>query len=58
MTKRASTMLKEEIENMGPVRLSDVTDAQQCIISIIIHLADTGEITIPDSFPIPDKWIS
>jgi flagellar motor switch protein FliG len=46
MSKRAATMLKEDMEYMGPVRLKDVEEAQQKIVSIIRHLEDTGEIVI------------
>jgi hypothetical protein len=54
MTKRASRMLKEDMEYMGPVRLQDVIDAQRKIFSFIHHLVDTGEILIPDGFNFPD----
>jgi len=46
MSKRAASMLKEEMEYMGPVRLKDVEEAQQKIVSIIRHLEDTGEIVV------------
>jgi len=46
MSKRAATMLKEDMEFMGPVRLKDVEEAQQKIVSIIRHLEETGEIII------------
>jgi len=46
MSKRAAGMLKEDMEYMGPVRLKDVEEAQQKIVSIIRHLEDTGEIVI------------
>jgi flagellar motor switch protein FliG len=46
MSKKAADMLKEDMEYMGPVRLKDVEEAQQKIISIIRHLEDTGEIFI------------
>jgi hypothetical protein len=54
MTKRASTMLKEDMEYMGPIRLRDVEDAQKNILLFIQHLANTGQITIPDDFHLPD----
>src|SRR5512145_948218 len=38
MSKRASTLLKEDMEFMGPVRIKDVEEAQQKIVSIIRHL--------------------
>ena len=46
MSKRAAGMLKEDMEYMGPVRLKDVEEAQQKIVSIIRHLEDTGVIVI------------
>jgi flagellar motor switch protein FliG len=49
MSKRAASMLKEDMEYMGPVRLKDVEEAQQKIVSIIRHLEDTGEIVIARS---------
>ncbi|WP_010259184.1 flagellar motor switch protein FliG [Treponema primitia] len=46
MSKRAAQMLKEDMEFMGPVRLKDVEEAQQKIVSIIRHLEETGEIVV------------
>jgi flagellar motor switch protein FliG len=46
IAKRAAGMLKEDMEYMGPVRLKDVEEAQQKIVSIIRHLEDTGEIVV------------
>ncbi|GMO49800.1 MAG: flagellar motor switch protein FliG [Termitinemataceae bacterium] len=46
MSKRAAQMLKEDMEFMGPVRMKDVEEAQQKIVSIIRHLEDTGEIVV------------
>jgi flagellar motor switch protein FliG len=44
MTDRASQMLKEDMEYMGPVRVKDVTESQEKILNIIRHLEETGEI--------------
>ena len=49
MSKRAAGMLKEDMEFMGPVRLKDVEEAQQKIVSTIRHLEDSGEIVIARS---------
>jgi len=49
MSKRAATMLKEDMEYMGAIRLRDVEEVQQKIVSIIRHLEDTGEIVIARS---------
>ena len=45
MSKRAATMLKEDMEYMGPIRLKDVEESQQKIISIIRNLEDSGKIS-------------
>ena len=49
MSKRAAGMLKEDMEYMGPVRLKDVEEAQQKIVSIIRHLEDQGDIVVARS---------
>ncbi len=49
MSKRAAGMLKEDMEFMGPVRLKDVEEAQQKIVSIIRRLEDSGEIVVARS---------
>jgi flagellar motor switch protein FliG len=49
MSKRAAQMLKEDMEYMGPIRLKDVEEAQQKIVSSIRHLEDTGEIVVARS---------
>ncbi|HHV71328.1 MAG TPA: flagellar motor switch protein FliG, partial [Clostridia bacterium] len=46
MSSRASQMLKEDIEFLGPVRLRDVEETQQKIVNIIRRLEETGEIII------------
>lgn len=46
MSKRASEMLKEEIEYMGPVRIRDVEEAQQKIVNVIRRLEESGEIVV------------
>ena len=46
MSKRASEMLKEDIQFMGPVRLSTVEEAQFKIVGIIRRLDEVGEIII------------
>ena len=45
MSKRASDLLLEEIEYLGPVRLSSVEQTQQQIVDIVRQLEDAGEIT-------------
>jgi len=46
MSKRASEMLKEEMEFMGPVRIRDVEECQQKIVNVIRRLEDSGEIVV------------
>ncbi|HEX9746054.1 MAG TPA: flagellar motor switch protein FliG [bacterium] len=46
MSKRAASMLQEEMEFMGPVRLRDVESSQQRIVNVIRQLEDAGEIII------------
>lgn len=46
MSTRASDMLSEDIEFMGPVRLRDVEEAQQRIVNIIRRLEDANEIVV------------
>ena len=46
MSKRAASMLQEEMEFMGPVRLKDVESSQQRVVNIIRMLEDQGDIII------------
>lgn len=46
LSKRLATMIKEDMDFMGPVRMKDVEDAQQKIVNIIRKFEDTGEIII------------
>ena len=46
VSKRLAVMIKEDMEFMGPVRMKDVEEAQQKIVSIIRKLEDSGEIVI------------
>ena len=46
LSKRLAAMIKEDMEFMGPVRRSDVEEAQQKIVNIIRRLQDSGEIII------------
>ncbi|GAB6034268.1 flagellar motor switch protein FliG [Galenea microaerophila] len=47
MSKRQAEMLREEIEMMGPVKLSDVEDAQRQVIQTVRRLADEEKIMMP-----------
>jgi flagellar motor switch protein FliG len=46
MSKRASEMLKEDMDYMGPVRVKDVEEAQQKVVNVVRALEDVGEIVI------------
>lgn len=46
MSNRAAEMLKEEITDLGPVRMKDVADAQQKITAIIQDMEAKGELII------------
>ena len=46
MSERAAQLIKEEMEYMGPVRVSDVEGAQQRIVDIVRRLEEAGEIII------------
>ena len=46
MSARAAEVIKEDMEFMGPVRLSDVEAAQQRIVDIVRRLEDAGDIVI------------
>ena len=46
MSERASNMIREDLEIMGPTRLSDVEAAQQNIVKIVRRLEGEGRIVI------------
>ncbi len=46
MSARASSMIKEDMEFMGPVRVADVEAAQQRIVDVVRRLEGAGEIII------------
>ena len=46
LSKRLAAMIREDMEFMGPVRMKDVEEAQQKIVSIIRKLEDSAEIVI------------
>jgi len=46
LSKRLATMIREDMEYMGPVRMKDVEEAQQKIVNIIRKLEDSAEIII------------
>ena len=46
MSQRAATMLQEDLEARGPIRVSQVEAEQKVILQVVRRLADTGEIVI------------
>ncbi len=49
LSSRAAEMIKEDLEAMGPVKLSDVEEAQQKIILVVRNLEKEGKIVIGGS---------
>lgn len=48
MSERAGKILREDMEAMGPVRLSEVDEAQMSMVALAKDLAAKGEILIAD----------
>ena len=48
MSSRAGKIIKEDMEAMGPVRLRDVEEAQQYIVTTTKELSNSGEIVISE----------
>ncbi len=46
MSERAAQLIKEDMEFMGPVRVSDVESSQQKIVDVVRRLEDAGELII------------
>lgn len=46
MSERAVTMIKEDMEFMGPTRLKTIEESQKRIVSIIRRLEEAGEIQL------------
>lgn len=46
MSKRAAEMLRDDLEAKGPVRLSDVEEAQKEILSVARRMAESGDISL------------
>ncbi|MCI4626582.1 MAG: flagellar motor switch protein FliG [Candidatus Magnetoovum sp. WYHC-5] len=49
MSRRASEILKEDMEVRGPVKVSEVEKAQQNVIKIARKLSEEGKIVLPGS---------
>ena len=48
MSERAAKIMREDMNAMGPVRLKDVDQSQQAIVSVAKDLAAKGEIMLAD----------
>jgi flagellar motor switch protein FliG len=46
MSERVGTMLKEEMEFSGPVRMSDVEEVQLRVVQTVRQLEEAGQVTI------------
>ncbi len=46
MSKRAAEMMRDDLENKGPVRLSEVEAAQKEILAIARRMSESGEIAL------------
>ena len=46
MSKRAATLLREDMEAKGPTRLSEVEESQREILEVARRLADSGDINL------------
>ncbi len=46
MSKRAATLLKEDMEAKGPIKLSEVEEAQKEILDVARRLAEAGDINL------------
>jgi flagellar motor switch protein FliG len=46
MSERAAQLIKEDMQYMGPVRVSDVESAQQRVVDIVRRLEESGDVVI------------
>jgi flagellar motor switch protein FliG len=49
MSKRQADILRDDLESGGPVKLSEVEDAQRKVVQIVRRLADEGKLMLPGS---------
>lgn len=47
ISERASAIIKEDLEALGPVKLSDVEQAQRSIVKIVLRLEEEGQVVLP-----------
>lgn len=46
LSQRAADLLREEMEFLGPIRVSEVEEAQQIVVDTVRRLEDSGEIVV------------
>ncbi len=46
MSDRAGSMLKEDLEALGPTRITEVEKAQQKVVQVIKRLEEEGKLVI------------
>ncbi len=49
MSKKAASMLKEDMVFMGPTPLKDVLECQQMIVQVVLKLESEGEIVFKNT---------
>lgn len=47
MSERAADMLRDDLEAMGPMRITDVEEAQEAVVAIAMQLEEEGVLAIP-----------
>src|SRR5689334_10041531 len=58
LSQRAAETLKEEMEYLGPVRVSDVESMQQQIVDTVRRLEDSGQIQVANANGGGDQFVS
>ena len=49
MSERTGKLLREDMASMGPIRRTDVDEAQGCMVNLAKEMASRGEIVLSDS---------
>jgi flagellar motor switch protein FliG len=57
ISERAAEMIQEDLEAMGPVKLSEVESTQQAVVKIALRLEDEGKIVIPGRGGAQDAFV-
>jgi flagellar motor switch protein FliG len=48
MSQRAADMLREEIEFLGAIKVSEVEEAQREVLQVVVRLEEEGAIELSD----------